>query len=151
MSGLFDDILSMFGGGPEKPKLLDVPQEYPPRLGVDVVGRGVTSAPLALLQLLDGHGLSPAQLDRNAEMRGPLYSSALREHPWILDAKMSPGYAAQSQPAYNQTDRRMLAEDLNSVKIKYDNWRKQQTGQELSPQERIMQGFVDVRNPNSWF
>jgi hypothetical protein len=154
MSGLFDDILAMFGGGaaPEKPKLLDVPQEsYPPRWGVDITGRGVTSAPLALLQLLDGHGLSPAQMDRNAAMHGPLYSSALREHPWILDAKMAPGYVAPPRPVYNQTDRRMLAEDLNSVKIKFDNWQKQNLGQELTPQERVTQSFIDVRNPNSWF
>lgn len=122
---------------------------YPPRIGIDVVGPGITSAPTALLQMIDGDGLSPQQLDRNQAMYGPLYGKALAEHPEIMTQKSAPGYVAPPTPAYNQTDRRMLAEDLNSVKIKYDNWRKAQLGQELTPQERVTQSFIDVRNPNS--
>jgi hypothetical protein len=124
--------------------------EFEPRIGIDIVGRGVTSAPTAILQMLDGHGKSPAQLDRDAAMRGPLYSMFLREHPEHLE-KIAKGEVTRSAWRWNETDRRMLAEDLNSVKIKYDNWRKRKTGQELTTQERITEGFIDVRNPNSWF
>lgn len=129
---------------------------FPPRMGVDVHGRGITNPIHAILQLIDGRGLSSAQLDRNAAMFSPLYRSALEEHPEILDNKikdmMKPGYAPPQPPKYNENDRRMLAEDFSSVKIKWDNWLKTNYwGEELTPQERIVQSFVDVRNPNSMF
>jgi hypothetical protein len=138
----------MFSPQPGPPPGGSLPS-FPPRIGVDVSGRGITSPIIAALSLADGHGLSPAQMDRNQAMQGPLYSLALREYPEILAQKMS-----QSLPPsipYSQTDRRMLAEDLNATQIKFDNWKKANIGQELTPQDRITQGFVDVRNPNSWF
>lgn len=124
-------------------------QAFPPRMGIDIVGPGITSAPLAMLQMIDGHGQTGEQIDRYGAMFGPLYSKALRENPEILAQRTAPDYVRPPTPAYNQTDRRMLSEDLNSVKIKFDNWRKAQVGQALTPQERVTQAFIDVRNPNS--
>ncbi len=40
-----------------------------------------------------------------------------------------------------------MADD--SVQIKFDNWKKANIGQELTPQDRVTQSFVDLRNPNS--
>lgn len=122
--------------------------QFPMRMGIDVSGKGITNPLVALLQMIDGHGLTGEQMDRNQAMFGPLYGKALREHPEILDEKIQGRGNFQPQP-YGENDRRMLNEDLNSVQIKYNNWRKGQTGQELTPQDRVTQSFVDLRNPNS--
>ena len=123
---------------------------YAPRLGIDIAGRGVTSAPIAILQLIDGHGQTGEQIDRYEKMRRPLYEKFLRENPDIAEKLMSGEIKRpKDYSTYNQTDRRMLSEDLNSVQIKFNNWKKANIGQELTPQERVTQSFVDVRNPNS--
>ena len=130
-------------------KQVDDNPQFPPRLGIDIVGRGITNPAIAAVQLLNeivgGRGLTSEQLDRYRAMHGPLYLSAIRENPEFVGRPKEP-------QVYGIADRRSTAEDLNSVKVIYDNWRKQQMGEELTPQERVMQGFVDVRNPNmlSW-
>lgn len=94
----------------------------------------------ALMQMFDPKGLSPAQLDRNAAMHSPLLIHAYNEHPELAGLSKEP---AREGAASGR-------EDINSVLIKYNNRRKQAVG-DLTPQERVTQGFLDVRNPNSWF
>jgi hypothetical protein len=107
----------------------------------ELLGGLSTPAWAALMQMFDPKGLSPAQLDRNAAMRGPLLREGFQRQPEALGQERLPARPGAASPQ----------EDLNSVLIKYNNWRKQQTGQELTPQERVTQGFIDVRNPNSWY
>jgi hypothetical protein len=110
----------------------------------ETMGGYGTPAIAAAMQMFDPRGLSPDQLDRNAAMQRPLLSRAFNEYP---------GLSGRERPPYDTipAERNSLMEDLNSVMIKYGMWRKEQTGQELSPQDRVTQGFLDVRNPNSWF
>lgn len=108
----------------------------------ELLGGLNTPAIAALLQMTDPIGLSPGQLDRNAAMRPGLFG---------LASAMSGGQTAVPNLPDPASMRRWNAEDLNSVMIKYNNWRKQNFGQELTPQERVTQGFIDVRNPNSRF
>jgi hypothetical protein len=121
---------------------------FPPRMGIDVNGRGLTNPLMAALNMANemsgGRGLSPAQMDQNQAMRGPLYSLGMREHPEFIGQPREPS-------TYGAADRRSLAEDLNQASIRYEIWKKQNLGQELTPQDRVTQGFVDVRNPNSLF
>jgi hypothetical protein len=106
-----------------------------------------TPAVAAALQMADPMGLSPEQLDRNRAMRGALYHHAYKEHPELIDQPSPKSNKAGAKVAAASS----IAEDLNSVLIKYANWRKTGLGEPLTPQERVTQGFIDVRNPNSWF
>jgi hypothetical protein len=127
----------------DKQRLAEALREFRPEyIRPELLGGFGTPVWAAMLQMLDPMGFSPAQLDRNDAMRGPLRQSALNQRPELLgqtaSSPMRPGLHSQ-------------AEDLNSVMLKYGNWRKQQVGEPLTPQERVTQGFIDVRNPNSWF
>lgn len=105
-----------------------------------LVGGLGTPVLAALLQMFDYRGLTPDQINRNSAMRGPLYKRGLESLIGVPTRDAGP-----------PVNRDSIAEDANSVMLKYNNWRKQNAGIELSPQERITQGFLDVRNPNSRF
>jgi hypothetical protein len=123
-------------------------QSLSPRPGIDFVGRGVTNPAHAMLNMLNefygGRGLSPKQMEQQQAMVAPLYRHAMEQHP---EARGQP----RERAAYGAVDKRSLAEDMNQAKVRYDIWLKNQTGQELTPQDRVTQGFVDFRNPNSLF
>lgn len=130
-------------GAPNNPQSTFQREYVPPIRG----GFG-TPAIAALLQMTDPMGLSPDQMNQNAGMRGPLYKTGQQR---MADLLMPPQPQPNADAGQNIARRNSLDEDLNSVMIKYDNWRKAQTGQELTPQERVTQGFIDQRNPNSRF
>lgn len=104
-----------------------------------------TNSIAALGQMIDPLGLTPKQMNQNNDMRPALLQYAIRSNPALasLPSAENPGAAI--------AQRNSLGEDLNSVRIKFSNWLNAQRGQELSPQDRVTQGFIDVRNPNSWF
>jgi hypothetical protein len=98
----------------------------------------------ALMQMTDRMGPSQAAYASYDTMKGPLYRKA-------AEIRQETGIKADhsSGEGNSVAERNSLDEDLNSVMIKYGNWRKKQTGQELTPQEKITQDFIDFRNPNS--
>ncbi len=130
-----DSLASLMGSAAEP----DFKTDY---IRPELLGGFGTPALAALLQLFDPKGLSPSELDRNAAMRVPLLSHAYKQYPETAGMRTT----SPTRQGANS-----LPEDLNSVMIKYNNWRKQGVGQELTPQERVTQGFLDVRNPNSRF
>lgn len=115
----------------------------PSYLRPELMGGFGTPSVAALLQMTEPMGLSGEQLDRNAAMRGPILRSVLNAHPELM------GHLGSGGPALPGSSSQR--EDMNSVMLKYQNWRAQQNGLELSPQQRVTQGFLDVRNPNSRF
>ena len=98
----------------------------------------------ALMQMTDRMGPSQAAYASYDTMKGPLYRKA-------AEIRQETGIKADhsSGEGNSVAERNSLDEDLNSVMIKYGNWWKKQTGQELTPQEKITQDFIDFRNPNS--